>query len=1414
MRKFTCFKGLALTLFMVLSFLQVASAISDSSPSDESIPEERNSPVIQTNLSSVDQNKIVPSDTEDHDRAVNPQIPNPTAELLSQGPDDQVTFSRDNNNLFRQPSSPFPFLENPQNAHVPPTGGSIEEQRAVKSSLVPGTEVAIDILPENNTWTDSAIDDDGNGFYDRLVIDIGRVNQTANQAVVLIGTLKDETGQWLGYSQNSTSDTPGDNISLSFAAQPINASGIDGRYNVWIHLFSIGAYLPGFNFSLAYTTFQTYNHNDFEAPSAEMVGFSDYALDTDDDLLLDEIIINVSLLVKETGHYTVGVLLGSSDPFSPAAQLLMQTESKYLTPGNRSIEIHFSGGAFFTAQLNGPYNLGFAFLSVEDDSGDFSALQFLTDAYNTSSYRYSDFDLPAAFLTGRYWEQGIDTNGNGRYDQFEITLEINATQEGRYRINLALRPSNQSDPVLGVQISDPRYLISGVQNTSVLTETNIFYSQRLNTSYVISQIMLYDHKYEIVDQAFSAYTTQIYDYNEFDLPGASLTGKYSDHGADADSDGKFDQVVVVLEVNVTQPGDYYINLDVTAVANEFSDSPNDFSVGTAGFWETGVQNISVAIETHHFYQWGLSYSLRISTAVITTSDGNFQDQAYNSYTTRVYSYDEFDIPEAFLTGNYADRGSDTDLDGKFDQLLIDVEVNVTQEGTYNLYISLKTSVESDYSGSNYLWGSRERWLRPGVYIFTVTFETHPVYSWRLNTSFIIGSIELYLSEENPHTVDRAFNSYTTRVYSFVEFDRPGVELTGDYWDEGADSDSSGKFDQLVIHVGVNVSEAASYRIELNLGFDDFTDLRGETNPYLDVGVWNVTVRIENWALAYLEHFDTAFIIERIEIRGYYYNTLDQAYLPYTTRMYHYTEFDPPGAFLTGEYWDYGADTDDDDKYDLLILVIGINVTRTGYYSLDLSLESSRPGNQNDAIRFWGSADREFWIKGARNVSVHFETTSIYHHRVNTSFLIESVNLHDFDWETLDQESYPYSTRSYSFDEFDIPGAQLTGVYSDQGIDWDSDGKFDVLRISARINVTEAGTYELSMHIHSRADEHFWDSAYGYSPVGLQLISVFIDGFLIYGTHQNSDYRLVEVSIRDENSNILDTASDVYTTDFYLSDQFNPPRVAIVGIYADQGVDFDYDGDFEFLAIVVGIQVDKPAICFIRVEGLFDQYGNLMWVHGESLPVYYPVGLFNVTVYLQGPDIRNLASSSPWTTVNVVLFDENYQQLERLDVDYRTRTYDAFEFVDSPWSNDRPPSIGGLIIDMGTVEKDFAVGDSIQLRVAAADNDEIREVQLYINGDDITMWSASEPCPDCGFWRASYARSYTFDDPGTYEFYAVAVDFKDQFSGKSNIVKIVIPPKSTPNRNDFPGFTIDMLIGAGVVFLLAWGSGWRKRKKDC
>ena len=50
----------------------------------------------------------------------------------------------------------------------------------------------------------------------------------------------------------------------------------------------------------------------------------------------------------------------------------------------------------------------------------------------------------------------------------------------------------------------------------------------------------------------NVYLSRVYDFSEFDPPGALLTGSISDMGFDTDSDHLFNYLQIGIEINVTE----------------------------------------------------------------------------------------------------------------------------------------------------------------------------------------------------------------------------------------------------------------------------------------------------------------------------------------------------------------------------------------------------------------------------------------------------------------------------------------------------------------------------------------------------------------------------------------------------------------------------------------------------------------------------------------------------------------------------------------------------------------------------------------------------------------------------------------------------------------------------------------------
>ncbi|MFW9915928.1 MAG: hypothetical protein ACFFGZ_10000 [Candidatus Thorarchaeota archaeon] len=1507
------------------------------------------------------------------------------------------------------------------------------------------------ILPINTTWAEYAVDNDGNGLYDQLVINLGLLSQTT-QDYDLYGILKDRNGHWLGTSYRDLNTFVGNNLSLTFAGQAINASGADGPYDVWI-TFIPWYYSPPYelDFTRMYTTALAYNPNDFESPAATIIGFADRGLDTDGDQLFNEIVVEVSIEVRTAGYYTAAVFLGSVGPFDLGYAMFKGQQEEYLAPGNRTIAVAVPTYAFYSGKLNGPYSVGFAYLW-----GPVQWQQFLHDAYMTSNYQYTGFDPPSVLFTGIFRDRGTDTTGTGKFDRLEITAQINVTIKRVYTVDLKLRPSVQG--VSEMEGSTVGLWDKGIHNVTIPVDTRRFYSQRVNTSFEVWRIEIRDPADEIVDQAYAAYETWVYNYTEFETPIVQLIGAYSDRGVDLDADGKYDSLIVDVGVNVTQRGFFTIDLLLKPALSP--NSLQEFWGSVASIWTPGVQNISVAVDM------GLMYSLQLLNTSFLMKEISIRDlrdetvdQSFSAFITQNYSWTAFNTPAVYCTGSYSVQGVDMDIDGTFDKLAIAAHINIRQEGEYYLEIYLRTTTSNPEGDYYDLWGDTSGYWASGVQDVTVTIDASQVHAWRLITAFQIEEIRIR-DTRDWNTIMWVPAPYTTRVFAYTEFDHPGALLTGNCWDQGFDMDGNGKFEWLLIMVEVNVSYGAVYSLSLNLrappsaisywnfywdsgrdyrapGIQNFTiqaylglfptqrimgsfrvenielqtidwitidraaspyttraynstdfdpanayltgnywdqgverddngkfyqlqitaevmvrqaayyrlelglkrtmpDLEAyndyfwrETDGDWHVGVQNVTVtfdhvailagniatsfglegqiRDSDWTIIdwvtvpnvtgvysptelealpirltgncwdqgidtegngifnYLRiiieanvtwpgtyHFELSlstavtspawethgmwesievywsmggqnltflidttsfyawrlngsFLIEHLIIRNTNGDTISERSNYYVTQRYQYPEFELPGAFLTGQYWDQGADTDNDGTFDELVILIGVNVTKGSifagtYYHIELALRTT-----HDNRNYYESRS-DNWAEGIQNISFAFSANRLALHRLNAAFAIETVRIWTAEgYNEIDQAILPFLSRVYNYTEFDPPGALLSYYFGDMGVDSDDDGDFDFLEIAIGVNVTETGSYELRLSFYSNTDYYSFDQyVRGNWQLGHRTISVLFDMSWIYAMRVNSVYTISEVTIHDENDYLLDEAYEPYSTRYYTYDEFDPPAVAIIGIVSDEGVDFDNDGLFDYLSFQIAVKVKEPTYFSLALEHFWGHQGIVYDVWGsDTLPVFYPAGLFNVTVHVDAGRIHEIAFSSPWTLISILIRDEFGSPVNYVEATYSTQAYETQEFETEWHWDERPPVLGGLHAALEPDEVRIELGDSIQFQIEIADNQRVATAHLVVNGEEDVL-PFFDICQDCYPWKGNGFRSYIFLETGVFEFYAVVTDTQGQSSGGSNVLTVIVKAPEKEKIGPIPvrtGLAVGIFI-AGLLMAAA------------
>lgn len=365
--------------------------------------------------------------------------------------------------------------------------------------------------------------------------------------------------------------------------------------------------------------------------------------------------------------------------------------------------------------------------------------------------------------------------------------------------------------------------------------------------------------------------------------GAELTGVIDDQGVDEDGDGLFDYLKVGVQVNVTDPGNYYVYISDLLDSN--SEYINVYASNFT-FLDAGLQIVYLYLEGPRIYLCGRNPSY--------VNYIELRDEKYTSYDylnkvplSKEYSYTEFDPPTAMLTGRIYDRGVDTDIDGAFNYLEIGVEINVTKPGTYEVHVSELRDIHENWI---YVWGSGSGYFDVGLGVLNVSLHGPSIYAYGLNPRYV-NYVHLFANYYSS-----LYDIPLSREYLYTEFDFPAI-LTGVIFDQGVDTDADGSFDYLEVEVQVNVSDPGTYVLYVSGLLDansSYISVWDSKTIYLDAGVQTVKLYVYGPQIYVTRRNPTTVSHISLSEKQYtyyrYYDSLSDVPL---SKEYLYTQFDVP-----------------------------------------------------------------------------------------------------------------------------------------------------------------------------------------------------------------------------------------------------------------------------------------------------------------------------------------------------------------------------------------------------------------------------------------------------------------------------------------------------------------------------------------
>lgn len=270
---------------------------------------------------------------------------------------------------------------------------------------------------------------------------------------------------------NNTDDKTGDGL-YSGVFTPANV----GRY-------SVSARITG---TVDGTTFTRIALTELEAvaPKGLLSGaIQDRGVDDNSDGLLDRIAFNVGTQITTAGTYQAFVHLRTS-----SGKTLVGSGRASQSSGSGVIEASIAADAIRDANEDGPYTIDLVELEFIDPTEGNEAADRRRDLGQTNTYLVSQFQRRPLLLTGSFSEQGIDTNGNGKFERLRVTIQVDVLIAGSYDWTVKLSDAgfSQIDVAAG-----SGQLNAGLQNITVEFDGVKIGTAGVRGPYVINDLLLF-----------------------------------------------------------------------------------------------------------------------------------------------------------------------------------------------------------------------------------------------------------------------------------------------------------------------------------------------------------------------------------------------------------------------------------------------------------------------------------------------------------------------------------------------------------------------------------------------------------------------------------------------------------------------------------------------------------------------------------------------------------------------------------------------------------------------------------------------------------------------------------------------------------------------------------------------------------
>lgn len=393
-------------------------------------------------------------------------------------------------------------------------------------------------------------------------------------------------------------------------------------------------------------------------------------------------------------------------------------------------------------------------------------------------------------------EYGVDTNGNGRYDQLILEVEVTANQPGKYWLSGRLDALRTSAELMGqggivaVALVNPD-LVAGKQIVQLTFAGTDMALTHTDGPYLLS--MAVTNATDPSPEAFAnnslAYREDMYQtaaykaMTAFDTYGAVLTNDYSQRGVDSNGDGRIDALAIDTGIVVTQPGNYTVEASLYDNQDQY--------VGYAS-WSGAGPNVTLTFKDLA----GSVGPYTLQEVNLLNASGQSIDriggEAYTVAPLPLASAAPASLDVYSNGGGLSAQGAAitptqifTPSVVNFD-LQLQAQVNVATAGSYKLEAWL-----ADTGGNLVTWASGPATgLAVGLQNLSVSFDGDNIVARGIPGPYTIVAVKILNGNGSYQVLDKVDVGPTTPAYTLSQFDnRSGsdVPLFEDYVENGAGS---------------------------------------------------------------------------------------------------------------------------------------------------------------------------------------------------------------------------------------------------------------------------------------------------------------------------------------------------------------------------------------------------------------------------------------------------------------------------------------------------------------------------------------------------------------------------------------------------------------------------------------------------